>query len=567
MSAVIGPHALAPVSPQGATPLADAAQGSWWRRIGLQLKMQVLIQGCLIVVLFAAQQWIARRFEQELMDAAQKRAVAVADGAINGLNTLMVTKAGGKDVIGEPASRALFIEKMGASDGLLDLHVVRGKSVDDEFGAGLPQEKPVDDMDRAVLADGKPRFTTVIDDRGAASLRGVLPFIAMKEFRTSKCLECHGVKEGSVLGAASVTVDIGRDVADIRRIKVLIWIAQGALQLILFVVIGSIVRRLLALLGGEPDDAMRIAETIAAGDLSARIETRAGDTRSLLAAMKSMRDSLAAIVGEVHRGTDAIAASSSRIADGNLELSTRTEQQAAALEQTAASMEELTGTVKQNADNAREADRLARSACEVAVRGGTVVSQVVQTMKAINTASRKVVDIVGVIDGFAFQTNILALNAAVEAARAGAHGRGFAVVAAEVRSLAQRSATAASEIKALIDESAGSVDAGCRLADEAGMTMGDIVSGIEKVTNIVGEIATAGREQSAGIEVVNQAVCHMDAMTQQNAELVSQAAASAGSMHEQARRLSDIASVFKLGGSGTARAALRFRRPRPDGIG
>ncbi len=303
--------------------------------------------------------------------------------------------------------------------------------------------------------------------------------------------------------------------------------------------------------------AIGIARQIALGDLTARIEVASEDeTGQLLQALKDMNESLVRIVGEVRAGTDTIATASGQIASGNLDLSSRTEKQASALEETASSMEELTGTVKQNADNAQQANVLALSASEVAVKGGAVVTQVVDTMSSINAASRKIVDIIGVIDGIAFQTNILALNAAVEAARAGEQGRGFAVVAAEVRSLAQRSASAAKEIKLLIDDSVETVNAGSRLVDQAGTTMNEMVDSIGRVTDIMCEITAASREQTSGIEQINQAIMQMDDVTQQNAALVEQAAAAAQSMQEQAGNLSQVVSVFKLADGTEVPAAL-----------
>jgi methyl-accepting chemotaxis protein-1 (serine sensor receptor) len=292
---------------------------------------------------------------------------------------------------------------------------------------------------------------------------------------------------------------------------------------------------------------IRVAQGVAAGDLTQTIEVGSMDeTGQLLQALKDMNDSLISTVGAVRSGTETMGVASREIAAGNADLSARTESQAGSLEETASSMEELTTTVKQNADNARQANQLVVSASDFAVQGGAVVGQVVDTMGSIKESSRKIVDIIGVIDGIAFQTNILALNAAVEAARAGEQGRGFAVVAAEVRNLAQRSAGAAKEIKGLIGDSVEKVDAGSKLVDQAGQTMEQIVTSVKRVADIMSEITAASQEQSSGIEEINSAIAQMDEMTQQNAALVEQAAAAAESMEEQAAALAQAVSVFKL---------------------
>ena len=318
-----------------------------------------------------------------------------------------------------------------------------------------------------------------------------------------------------------------------------------------------IARTLLRQLGGEPDYAAEVAGRIAAGDLTVNVSTRSGDDGSMLLAMKQMRDALATIVGEVRGGTEAIASAASQIASGNQDLSARTEQQASSLEETASSMEELTSAVRQNNDNARQANQLAQSASAVAQQGGAVVSQVVDTMGAINNSSRKIVDIIAVIDGIAFQTNILALNAAVEAARAGEQGRGFAVVASEVRNLAQRSASAAKEIKELIGDSVEKVEIGSKLVEQAGQTMEEVVASVQRVTDIMADISTAGDEQSAGIEQINQAVSEMDTVTQQNAALVEEAAAAAEAMQQQAANLERVVGVFRLDGLSRGAAPMR----------
>jgi methyl-accepting chemotaxis protein len=301
--------------------------------------------------------------------------------------------------------------------------------------------------------------------------------------------------------------------------------------------------------------AVSVAETVAAGDLGTRFAGYAKDeVGDLMRALQTMNGALSNVVSEVQQGTSAISTASSEIAAGNLDLSSRTEQQASSLEETAASMEELTSTVRQNADNASQANTLALAASEVAVRGGAIVGRVVDTMSSIDASARKIVDIIGVIDGIAFQTNILALNAAVEAARAGEQGRGFAVVASEVRNLAQRSAGAAKEIKALIGDSMTQVNAGTTLVQQAGATMDDVVSSVARVTDMMAEITNASQEQRIGIDQVNEAIAQMDQVTQQNAALVEEAAAAAASMQEQAARLAHAAAGFTLG---TIAAAAR----------
>ncbi len=308
--------------------------------------------------------------------------------------------------------------------------------------------------------------------------------------------------------------------------------------------------------------AVEATERIAQGDLSTRIEFDGRDeTAQLLASLARMQSSLAELVGTVRSNAESVAIASSQIAQGNQDLSQRTEEQASALQQTAASMEQLSSTVTRNADNARQADQLAQGASRVAGEGGEVVAQVVQTMKGINDSSRRIADIIGVIDGIAFQTNILALNAAVEAARAGEQGRGFAVVAGEVRSLAQRSAEAAKEIKTLITASVEQVEQGTALVDRAGATMGEVVHSIKRVTDIMAEISAASAEQSSGVRQVGDAVSQMDQTTQQNAALVEESAAAAESLKLQAQQLVQAVSIFKTGSATGARAASVVASP------
>jgi len=327
-------------------------------------------------------------------------------------------------------------------------------------------------------------------------------------------------------------------------------IALGTMALILSAILAWLLSRSIT----RPlDYAVSVARTVASGDLRNKIQASSNDeTGQLLHALRDMNDGLVKSVSQVRTGIDTIATASSQIAAGNLDLSSRTEEQASSLEETASSMEELTSTVKQNADNARQANQLAVSASGVAEKGGAVVSRVVDTMEDINASAKKIVDIIGVIDGIAFQTNILALNAAVEAARAGEQGRGFAVVASEVRNLAQRSAAAAKEIKTLIGDSVDKVELGSKLVEEAGVTMDEVVQSVRHVTDIMSEIMAASQEQSAGIEQVNQAIGQMDQVTQQNAALVEEAAAAAESLNEQAAKLAEAVSVFKLDGANVA---------------
>ncbi|MEP7295555.1 MAG: methyl-accepting chemotaxis protein [Burkholderiales bacterium] len=334
--------------------------------------------------------------------------------------------------------------------------------------------------------------------------------------------------------------------AAISAVTVLVAIALGWL----------ITRRLVASLGAEPAELSAVAERVAHGDLSPVRGANEAPAGSVLASMGAMQGQLVGLIGQVRGSADSIATASAQISQGNNDLASRTEEQAAALEETAASMEELGSTVKQNADNARQANQLAQGASAVAIQGGEVVSQVVATMKGINDSSKKIADIIGVIDGIAFQTNILALNAAVEAARAGEQGRGFAVVASEVRNLAGRSAEAAKEIKSLIGASVERVEQGTVLVDQAGATMSEVVGSIKRVTDIMGEISAASTEQSAGVAQVGEAVTQMDQATQQNAALVEESAAAAESMKVQAQQLVQAVAVFKLSGqSGNAAPA------------
>ncbi len=352
---------------------------------------------------------------------------------------------------------------------------------------------------------------------------------------------------------------VGEDADKAVQNALMVIVIIALIALALGVLIGYLITRgLMKQLGGEPDYAADAVSKIAGGDLTSHVAVKSGDTSSLLYSLSTMQDSLKILVGDIKGSTDSISTGAGEISSGNTDLSQRTEEQAASLEETAASMEQLTSTVKQNAENARQANQLARGASEVASKGGAVVGQVVGTMSSINESSRKIVDIISVIDGIAFQTNILALNAAVEAARAGEQGRGFAVVAAEVRNLAQRSAAAAKEIKTLIGDSVDKVEVGTKLVDDAGKTMEEIVTAVKRVTDIMSEISAASSEQSTGIDQINQAVTQMDEVTQQNAALVEEAAAAAESLEEEAQHLLESVSKFRVdNSSGSARPTAK----------
>ena len=393
--------------------------------------------------------------------------------------------------------------------------------------------QPVINMRRDV-ENGRGNIWTVIETehagagkRGMDAMRALLTEIRETE---EKLLEIRG-----------------EDMRNQEQATLLTAISGGALALVIGLILAYfITRSIMRSLGGEPAYAAEIADAIASGNLRVDVKVAPNDTHSLIYSMREMRDSLQNIVSQVRTASDSIISGTSQIASGNIELSARTEQQASSLEETSASMEELTSTVRQNAENAGQANRLAESATQVAEKGGEIVSQVVSTMGSIAESSKKIADIIGVMDGITFQTNILALNASVEAARAGQHGRGFAVVASEVRNLAQRSADASQEIKALIADSSEKIGAGEKLVNEAGSTMGEVVESVKRVNDIIGEIFTASGEQLQGIEQVNLAITQIDQVTQQNAALAIEASAAADSMREQSSDLANVVSVFKL---------------------
>ena len=406
---------------------------------------------------------------------------------------------------------------------------------------------PLDAATASALNKVKPALIAYLDQAAKVSALAFTDRAAaeakMDEFMVSfKALEKEMAALSQLIEDQSQqTQALSESIATQARRAILVALALSSVALLVvgWLISRSIVRPILR--------AVQIAETVAAGDLSSQVVVQGSDeTAQLLAALKRMNDNLAVVVASVRSGSDNIATGSSEISNGNQDLSQRTEEQASNLQQTAASMEQITATVRNNADTARQASQLASGTSEAALRGGAAVGQVVNTMGEITQASHKISEIIGVIDGIAFQTNILALNAAVEAARAGEHGRGFAVVAAEVRMLAQRSAVAAKEIKALIQASVEKVDAGSRQAGDAGRTMDDIVAQVQRVTQLIGEISGATDEQTTGIGQISDAVAQLDEVTQQNAALVEESAAAAESLKVQAQRLVESVAVFRL---------------------
>jgi methyl-accepting chemotaxis protein len=388
----------------------------------------------------------------------------------------------------------------------------------------------------------------------SSDLRAVRPAVAKKDYLGKDCTSCHQVAEGTVLGVVSMKLSLDATNAAMARQRSMAILMAALTCLPVLLVVYPFIRKVVT----QPlEQGVDVARGIAQGDLTRAIQVDSNnEIGHLQRALMDMRDSLSKLVGRVRQGTQTIASASSQIASGNLDLSTRTEAQAQALKDTAGSMAQLTDAARQNAERARQANALAISASKVAADGGTLVSQVVATMDSIHTSSTRIADIISVIDGIAFQTNILALNAAVEASRAGEHGRGFAVVANEVRTLAQRSAAAASEIKSLISASVGQIGSGSQLVHRAGTTMDEIVRSVKQVTDIMGEISSASRDQIAGIEQVNQAMVEIDGTTRRNASLVDDAAAATQSLQDQAKHLEEMVAVFKLSG-----AELRQREP------
>jgi methyl-accepting chemotaxis protein len=503
-------------------------------KIWIQLLTTIAV--ALLVVWTGVIIWQGHVTRQAALDQAADFSASMHDSTMAGLTGMMVT--------GTVAQRDVFLDQVKQLGSIRDVRVLRGEAVIKLFGKGTEKDDSQPDaIEQQVLQSGKEVVLVESDAKGEY-LRAVRPTLASKNSLGKDCTLCHLTPEGAVLGVVSMKVSLDKVNAGLAQQRYNSILAAFLTCIPVLMLIYPFIRRTVT----RPlEYCIMVARGIAQGDLTQDVQVRSNNEMGALQqALLEMNTNLAKIVQQVRTGTDSIYSASSDIASGNLELSNRTEQQASSLEHTTTSMAEVTLAVQQNAEHACRANQLAHEASEVATRGGKAVTGVIDTMESINTSSKHIVDIIAVIDGIAFQTNILALNAAVEAARAGEQGRGFAVVASEVRSLAKRSADAAQEIKKLIGDSVSKVEVGSTQVQKAGATMNDIVKSIRNVTEIMADIATANTDQTAGIERVDRAIEAMNATTQQNAALVEQSAAAAQALQDQAQHLEEAVGAFKL---------------------
>lgn len=547
---------------------------NWWGNIGLKMRLIIIIQGILLTILVAAQQWIVARIEHDTLKSAEDKARMVADGLINGLNTLMVTKIGTVDVISNHASRSMFIKKMSESENIKEVRVVRAKQLDDEFPAGMPEEQAVDETDHRVLKSGKPEFLHIKSADGSAGIRAVMPFIASKNYRGTNCLKCHGVDEGFPLGLANVTVDVEQELQALKRINIMIWIGQVILQIILFFVLGRLVSGLLKQFGGEPAYVINIVKQISTGNLSEKIVTKNGDSTSLLAAIKYMQSGLKDILGGVLQTANLVAQEAHALSGASRQGLNAAENQGDAIASAAAAVEEMTVCIGQISDNAVDTQKNSSDAGVWAKEGAGVVRGVIVEMGKISAAaatstnsitalgekSNQISNIVKVIKEIAEQTNLLALNAAIEAARAGEQGRGFAVVADEVRKLAERTYRATQEIVSMIkiiqdgttdtvaeiSKESVHVNEGVQMVNLAGSAMDKIQGGVQKVLSSVEDISSALGEQRLSSDQLAKDIEGVAHTTEETSNIIKKVAISADNLEQLASSLKESVGKFKL---------------------
>ncbi len=546
---------------------------SWWGNLGMQSKFQILTQAFLFILSIACQQWIVSQFTEHALNSSEERARLIADGAINGLNTLMVTKIGGEDVISDKAARALFVQKMGGSEHVKEIRIIRDKVLSEEYDAGLPQEQPVDEMDRKVLASGKTEYEMKRDGAGATTMRAVVPYIAKENFRGTKCLKCHGVAENTVLGAASVTLDISDDIATIKKTNIWIWISLAAIQVILFVVIGLITRLAIT----RPLKRMRdaIVSIEKDKDFTQRMPTGGNDEigqttgafNMMLERVQGALKEVNASVSRLRGAADSVSAAAKKVLAGSTEQCNSSTSMAAAIQEMTASI----GNVSSNADDALTISRTSHEVSEV---GGRIIGETVAGMMHISAAvhdasaaieslgeqSRQITSVVQVIKEVADQTNLLALNAAIEAARAGESGRGFAVVADEVRKLAERTSKSTMEISAMVDgiqtrtddavreikDVVSRVNEGQELAGQAGGKIAEIREHSSKVAASFSDITHALREQDTTSQDIAHSVENIARIADDNLTTAKSMATDVERLNAIARQVDDTVSIFKV---------------------
>lgn len=542
-------------------------------KIGLQLKLQLLIQGVLICILVSAQLWISHLLEQQVLHSAREKAETIAEGLINGLNTLMVTKAGKDEVISDKKSRALFLDKMGASQKIREVRVIRGKGIDAEFDPGLPQERPKDDIDFRVLNEGKS-ISVMANEGDSSSLRTVIPYRATKNNSHSiDCLECHGVDDGTVIGAASVTINIKEELDYIKQINFWFWVGQLCLQLVLFLVIGTVVHRLLKQLGGEPTDAVHIAEQIAQGDL-VNTHFLAAPKGSLLAAIGQTREKLAHSVGAIRQAVIQMGDGVGRIKTMSSEMKSAQQEQSESASMMANTFGKITSSIHDIKLVAERADDVSSHLSKASAGSAQKIHEAISGLGGLSADARNATlvvsdlnhhaedirSIVGTIKEIAAQTNLLALNAAIEAARAGEQGRGFAVVADEVRKLAERTTGSTLEVAATVEK----IEAGTKTAiqaietiatnanetaanaDIAESSIREIVNGIENTCIAVRDISTAISQQSNELETAATSLNQMSADSDRNLHAAGELASIAQEIGEAEQLLSNEVDYFKL---------------------